>query len=85
MPKVESRAVMSVEHDDEREELIVTFVGGARYAYAGVDELTYAALLNAESIGKFVNTVIKPRCEATRLNDRVPEGKARRADRLSGR
>lgn len=69
MPKVESSAVAAVQHDARRRELTVTFVGGARYAYAEVDERTYAALLNADSIGRFVNMVIKPNHAATRLAD----------------
>lgn len=70
MPKVDSSAVESVEHDANRRELTVTFVSGARYAYCDVDEASYRELLAAESIGTFVNTAIKPNRRYRRLTDR---------------
>jgi hypothetical protein len=70
MPKISSTAVEAVRFEPRRQRLIVTFQGGARYAYAGVDKATYAALLEAESVGRFVNGEIKPRFPATRLTSR---------------
>ncbi len=67
MPQVESRAVTAAVYDTAGLELVVTFTGGARYAYAGVSRAIYENLLAAESIGRFVNTIIKPNYEATRL------------------
>ena len=70
MPRTESSAVTAVEHDARQRRLIVTFHSGARYAYSGVDETTYAALIQADSIGRFVNLEIKPHYPATLLSGR---------------
>ena len=78
MPTISSTAVEAVGYEPRRQRLIVTFQGGARYAYSGVDEATYAALLEAESVGRFVNTEIKPHYPAARLSGR--SGSAPRSD-----
>ncbi|MGA0598711.1 KTSC domain-containing protein [Enterovirga sp. CN4-39] len=74
MREVESSAVKAVDHDARRRELTVTFASGARYAYSGVTEETYEALLRAESVGRFVNLEIKPRFPARRLSGRSGSG-----------
>lgn len=68
--KVDSSAVEAVAHDARRRELTVTFTGGARYLYLDVDEPTYRALLDAGSIGAFVNGAIKPNHPFRRLAGR---------------
>jgi hypothetical protein len=50
--------VRSVGWDDGT--LEVEFEGGAVYQYYDVSEFTYAGLVRAESIGRFINTRIKP-------------------------
>ena len=74
MARVDSSAVEAVEHDSRSRELIVTFKNGARYAYADVDERTYSALLEADSVGRFVTLEIKPHHPATRLTGRSGSG-----------
>ena len=75
VPKVDSSAVEAVEHAEGRRELVVTYAGGARYAYAGVPAETFRALLAAESIGLFVNREIKPGYPARRLTGRRGRGR----------
>ena len=70
MPRVQSTAVEAVEHDPRRRDLIVTYTGGETYAYAGVERTTYEALLAADSIGRFVNDIIKPTHPVRRLTAR---------------
>jgi hypothetical protein len=41
--------------------------GGAAYRYLGVPENVYAALRAAESKGRYVNEVVKPRYRFIRL------------------
>ncbi len=60
MPKVESSAVERVEHDEETGTLDIWYKGGDRYAYFEVPRETYEALLEASSIGAYVNAEIKP-------------------------
>ncbi len=75
MPRVESSAVEAVEHDAERNDLIVTFSGGARYVYAGVPAALHAELLASASIGGFVNREIKPNFPARLLTPRSGRGR----------
>ncbi len=60
---IESRAISRVAYDEERRELYVLFHGGKAYTYYGVPLEDYLALSEAESKGRFVNEVIKPRYE----------------------
>ncbi|WP_375457816.1 KTSC domain-containing protein [uncultured Enterovirga sp.] len=50
--------IAGVEYDG-RETLVVTFVSGRRYAYAGVPPELYERLLAADSKGKFYNEHIR--------------------------
>ena len=70
MRRVQSTAVEAVDYEAQSRRLTVTYVGGATYAYAGVPAEVWAALLDAESKGRFVNREVKPRYEATRLTAR---------------
>lgn len=61
MQPVESSSVDAVGFDRERNELTVRFVDGGTYVYAMVPSAVFEALLEADSIGRFVNQRIKPR------------------------
>ena len=58
---VESESVVSVGYDEGVHELEIEFQGGRVYRYVEVPIAAYRLLLQAPSIGKYVNTVIKPR------------------------
>ena len=58
---------MSVGYDALTHELEVEFQGGRVYRYAHVPAAAFRLLLQAPSIGEFVNSVIKPRFDATRV------------------
>ena len=60
MRKVSSSAVDRVAYDDETCTLDLWYKGGDRYSYFDVPRAIYEALLEAESIGGFVNREIKP-------------------------
>lgn len=44
-------------YDDETRELTVTFSGGKTYVYEDVEKSTYDTLTNAESAGKYFNSI----------------------------
>lgn len=56
---VDSSNVISVGHDPDTNQLHVEFSGGNVYVYEGVDADKHAALMNADSVGKFLNANIK--------------------------
>ena len=58
-----STAIEAVAYDEERRVLIIRFVGGATYTYLDVPLFEYAALMEAESLGGYVNRRIKPNYE----------------------
>ena len=58
---VQSEAVSSVGYDGKARTLAVEFREGQVYEYLEVPETIYRELLQAESIGNYVNTAIKPR------------------------
>jgi hypothetical protein len=57
---VGSEAVNSIGYDPRRRTLAVEFRKGRVYEYLDVPEATYRELIEAESIGNFVSTRIKP-------------------------
>lgn len=62
MPAVESRAILSVDHDAESGTLFVRFRdSGDLYAYFDVPEPEFEAFLTAESKGRFFSERVKPR------------------------
>ena len=61
---VASSSVASVGYDDTAFELEIEFHNGRVYRYSRVPVAAYRLLLQARSIGEYVNTVIKPRFEA---------------------
>jgi len=59
--RVKSSAVKAVGYDPERGWLEVRWIGQARvYRYSGVAAEVYEELLQAESIGAYVNERVKP-------------------------
>ena len=60
MTPIRSRSLVAVGYDQDRHELSVRFVSGDTYVYAMVPPSVYRDLLDAESVGRFVNQRIKP-------------------------
>jgi hypothetical protein len=58
--RVASSAVRAVRYHAARNELDVRFEEGREYRYSKVPRSKFRALLEAESIGEFVNHEIKP-------------------------
>jgi hypothetical protein len=58
--RVASSAVRAVRYHATRSELEVRFEDGAEYRYTHVPRSKFRALMDAESIGAFVNREIKP-------------------------
>lgn len=65
--KVDSSAVRSVGYDEHLRTLEVEFESGGVYRYADVSPEEHAALLEADSIGRYVNLEIKPHYAAVRV------------------
>lgn len=53
----------------ESPKLYVEFKNGGVYAYSDVTQETYDLLVKAESVGKFLNANIKPKCKYQKLSD----------------
>lgn len=64
---VSSSSVVSVGYDSASFILEVEFRSGGVYRYSNVPAAAHRLLLQAASIGEYVNTVIKPRFEAVRV------------------
>jgi hypothetical protein len=60
MTRIRSTSVVAVGYDEGRHELSVTFVSGETYVYGMVPPSVYRSLMEAESVGRFVNGTIKP-------------------------
>ncbi|HMJ13047.1 MAG TPA: KTSC domain-containing protein [Polyangiaceae bacterium] len=65
--RVRSSSVASVGYDDAEFVLEIEFHNGKVYRYRDVPAAAHRLLLQAPSVGEFVNTVIKPRFEAERV------------------
>lgn len=59
MKPVQSSNIRAIGHDPELAALIVEFTSGDFYEYADVNSEQFAALLGAESVGKYLNQHIK--------------------------
>jgi hypothetical protein len=68
---VDSSAVLSVGYDEFRQVLELEYVDSDVYQYFDVPKALHQALLDAPSIGQFVNTQIKGafRCEKLRFEE----------------
>lgn len=56
---VDSSQILSIGYDVESKKLEVEFKTGSIYVYDNVDTGTYAALFEAQSVGKYFGQVIK--------------------------
>ncbi|MEA2666601.1 MAG: hypothetical protein QOI11_3545 [Candidatus Eremiobacteraeota bacterium] len=65
---VESTSVMSMGYDPRSATLEVEFANGGVYRYFAVPRATYERLRAADSIGRFVNFVIKPHHRFVRMS-----------------
>lgn len=57
---VDSSNVEAVAFDEPSSTLCVKFLGGGLYSYSNVSLEVYSALQYADSVGQFLNRVIKP-------------------------
>lgn len=64
---VRSSSVASVGYDPASFVLEIEFKNGGVYHYLQVPVAAHRLLLQATSIGEYVNTIIKPRFEAVRV------------------
>jgi hypothetical protein len=65
--RVQSSSVASVGYDGARYVLELEYRNGKVYQYLNVPAAAHRLLLQAPSIGEFVNSVIKPRFEAEQI------------------
>jgi len=65
---VTSSNVAEVGYDEKTETLVVKFNKGGLYAYEGVPRNVYNDLMEAPSIGKFLNSQIIPTFKAIKVN-----------------
>lgn len=56
---VDSSNVRRVAYDEKSQTVCVEFHNGGLYTYAGVDYDVYMGLVGSESVGKYLNNVIK--------------------------
>lgn len=63
-----SSQVKTTSYNEEEKWMIVEFANGGRYRYEGVPLDTWKLSLITTSIGKFINTTIKPNYEVKKLN-----------------
>ena len=64
---VDSTNVEAIGHDPLAQELYVRFVKGPTYVYHGVPEDVYQELMAATSKGSYLNRIIKPNYQFTKL------------------
>jgi hypothetical protein len=67
MQMVDSSSVEAVGYDADNGAIYVRFLSGDTYVYSGADQGTFEELLNAESVGNYLNRVIKPNYEYSKL------------------
>lgn len=63
---VDSSNVHSVTYDRPTKTLAVRFIGGALYSYMEAPEEYYVGMLAAESVGRYLNNVVKAQLPYTR-------------------
>lgn len=64
---LDSRSLAAVGYDETSRTLEVAFVNGSVYQYHDVPAGVFAALLSAESAGRYFNAAIRTRYRYTRL------------------
>ena len=57
---VHSSSINNIGYDPDTQRLFLEYSGGRLYEYLDVPEEIYVGLLQAESMGRFVNYAIKP-------------------------
>ncbi len=57
---VKSSAIAAIDYDKAQKVLFVLFKAGSIHAYHDVSEFKFNSLVNAESVGKYFNSSIKP-------------------------
>ena len=67
MVAVESSNIESVGYDESTETLYVTFKNGSTYKYDKVPFWKFTELVDADSVGKYLNAEIKGQHEYSRL------------------
>jgi len=67
---VDSSSIEWFEYDEAMSSIDLAYVGGDVYRYHDVPPRIPDGLRAAESIGRYVNTVIKPHYRCTRLTTR---------------
>lgn len=67
MQMVNSSNVEAVGYDADNGAIYVRFLSGDTYVYSGADQSTFEQLLNADSVGSYLNRVIKPNYEVAKL------------------
>jgi hypothetical protein len=63
-----SSQIKTTEYNEQEKYMFVVFSNGTKYRYAEVPLDVWEKSLKAASIGKFINTDIKPNFEFKRLN-----------------
>lgn len=66
--EVDSSNIASVAYHEDTKTMCVKFAHGGLYTYQGVDNEIYVSLVHAESVGKYLNDVIKPNYAYTKFN-----------------
>lgn len=66
---VSSSAISSVGYDRKEKTLELEFSSGGVYDYYEVPPKVYAALMSAESKGRFISEQIRGRYRSTRIDD----------------
>lgn len=73
-PVQNSKAIGAYGYDAAQRVLRVQFAGGKIHDYLDVDAKDAAGMDTAESIGRYVSTVIKPAYESTPVESAAEEG-----------
>lgn len=60
MQYVDSSNVEMIGYDADEREIHVQFRNGRTYVYSEADETTFAELRDADSIGSYLNRILKP-------------------------
>jgi hypothetical protein len=64
----DSKTIANAEYHSSVEILTITYITGKAYEYYGVTETVWLCLLEADSIGQFVNNEIKGKYEYKLIN-----------------
>lgn len=67
MQLVDSSNVEAVGYDADNGAIYVRVLSGDTYVYSGADQGTFEEMLNADSVGSYLNRVIKPNYEYSKL------------------